>query len=57
MDVNALDIFWVAITFIKVVLFIANVQTRTTNSASDHDNTKRPVCSNPTNFDIMRETK
>ena len=57
MDVNALDIFWVAITFIKVVLFIANVQTRTTNSASDNDNTKRPVCSNPTNFDIMRETK
>jgi len=53
MEICALDIFSVAITLIRLVLIFANSQRTTTNS----DCARRSVYTNPTPFDIMRETK
>lgn len=53
MDVSAIDIFWVVIAFIRVVLLIASFERKTTNRVGP----RHFDCSNPTNFDIMSETK
>lgn len=57
MDVNAIDIFWVAIVFIKVVIALANLNSPKRSAENSKPHYTGGTRVNLTNFDITRTTR